>query len=46
MSGSGRDALSVVRVWSEDNSGCPVVVVVSPGCPGVVGRPPWMSGNG
>ena len=46
MSGSGWDAVSVVQVWSEDTSGCLVVVVVSPGCPGEVGRPSWMSGNG
>ena len=46
MSGSGWDAVSVVRAWSEDTSGCPVVVVVSPGCPGEVGRPSRMSGRG
>ena len=41
-----REALPVVRVWSRDPYGCPVVVVVSPGCPGVVERLCRMSGNG
>ena len=41
-----REALPVVRVWSGDPYRCPVVVVVSPKCPGVVGRLCRMSGNG
>ena len=36
MSGSGREALPDVRDWSEDPRGCP----------GVVGRPSWISGSG
>ena len=36
MSGSGQESLSDVREWSG----------VPPRCPGVVGRPSWMSGGG
>ena len=53
MSGSSRqalldvrEALPVVWVWSGDPYGCPVVVVVSPGCPGVVRGPSRISGSG
>ena len=46
LSGSGREALPDVSVWSR---GPPNVKEWSeglPGCPGVVGRPSRMSGSG
>ena len=43
MSGSGREALPVVREWSGDLSECPGC---PPGYPGAVGRPSQIFGRG
>ena len=46
MSGSGRDALLDVRMWSGGPRRLEGVVRRHPGCPGVVGKPSQMSGSG
>ena len=46
MSGSGRDAISDVRVWSEDLSDVREWLGSPPGSPGLVGIPTRISGSG
>ena len=42
MSGSGHQAIPVVREWSGDHPKCLLVVGRPPGCPGVVEMPSRM----
>ena len=46
MSRSGRENPTEVRKWSVDPTECAGVLGGLLGCPGMVGRPSWMSRSG